>query len=125
MVEDELCDTETVHVVFDTLARPIPPPGPSLPPALWSALRFPVGRHVQLITAGLLPPALRERLGLHWTAAHERAFRLLAATSRASGPLVVGPLREFGPYYLRWRREALERGEVASAARGPGEPGSA
>ena len=41
VVEDELWDTETVHVVFDTLARPIPPPGPSLPPALWNVARFP------------------------------------------------------------------------------------
>ena len=80
VVEHELRDTETVHVVFETLARPIPPPGPSLPPALWERLGS-LGRHVQLITAGLLPPVLRERLGLNWTATHDRAFRLLAATS--------------------------------------------
>ena len=117
VVEDELRDTETVHVVFETLARPIAPPIGALPPVLWNVARLPAGRHVQLITAGMLPPVLRERFGLDWTATHERAFRLLAGISRASGPLVVGPLREFGPHYLRWRREALERGDVAAGAR--------
>jgi hypothetical protein len=29
------------------------------------------------------------------------------------GPLQRGPLSDFGPHYVRWRRAALERGEVA------------
>jgi uncharacterized protein (DUF2236 family) len=117
MVDEELRDTETVQVVLESLARPIPPPVSGLPPGLWSTVRLPVGRHVRLLTTGLLPAALRERFGIEWTALHERAFRLLAAASRASGPLMIGPLREFGPHYLRWRRTALEAGEVASPAR--------
>ncbi len=29
-------------------------------------------------------------------------------------------LRNVGPRYLRWRREALERGDVAKPSRAPG-----
>jgi uncharacterized protein (DUF2236 family) len=31
----------------------------------------------EIVTAGLLPPTLREQYGLPWTRAHERAFRLM------------------------------------------------
>lgn len=48
-----------------------------------------------------------------------RIFRAMAAASRASAPFVRGPLREFGPNYVRWRREALERGDVAAAGSPP------
>lgn len=116
VVEEELADTEMVHVVFETLARPQPPPVSGVHPALWNLLLRPAGRHAQLVTAGLLPPLLRERFGLDWTPAHDRLFRVIAAASRASSPLVVGPLREFGPHYLRWRRAALQRGDVAAPA---------
>lgn len=117
VVDGVLEDTETVHVVLDSLARPLAPPVPALPPVLWAAMRAPAGRHVQLMTKGLLPPELRERFGLSWGAAERRLFELMAATSRASAPLIRGPLREFGPHYLRWRREALERGDVAAVVR--------
>ncbi|MEX2196625.1 MAG: oxygenase MpaB family protein [Thermoleophilaceae bacterium] len=115
VVEEELEDTRMVHVVFDTLAEPAPPEIPGLHPALWKALRHPMGRSMQLVTAGLLPPVLRERFGFEWTLGQERMLRVLSRASRASGPLMRGPLRQFGPYYVRWRRAALERGDVASS----------
>ena len=115
IVRDELEDTPTVHVVFDALAKPVPPALPGLHPALWRVLRVPLGTNFQLITKGLLPPVLRERFGFRWSAADEGAFRLMAGASRASRPLVRGPLREFGPFYVRLRRGALARGDVASA----------
>ena len=40
-------------------------------------------------------------------------FALLAAVSRAASPAMVGPLREFGPVYVRMRRRPLARGDVA------------
>jgi hypothetical protein len=38
----------------------------------------------------------------------------MARAMRMSGPLLPKAVTEFGPYYLRWRREAIARGEVAS-----------
>jgi uncharacterized protein (DUF2236 family) len=116
MVDDELQDDPTVHLVLETLARPAPPEIPGLPPRLWRIIRTPLAGQLRLATVGMLPGRLRERLGLRWTAADGAAFRAFAAASRASTPFVRGPLREFGPYYVRWRRAALERGDVARAA---------
>jgi uncharacterized protein (DUF2236 family) len=39
-----------------------------------------------LVTAALLPPALRQRFGLEWSPARKRAFEALAALLRASLP---------------------------------------
>ena len=72
----------------------------------------------------MLPPELRAKLRLEWTRGDERRFRAFAATSRASKPLVRGPLKDFGTNYVRWRREALARGDVARRSVRP-EPVSA
>ena len=58
---------------------------------------------------GLLPPLLRERLGIHWSPTKEIRFRALARISRASRPLMPPPARRFGPSYLRWRGSAIAR----------------
>lgn len=113
MVADELENNETVHHVLETLDRPAAPPLRGMHPLLWRALSFPSARTQRLTTVGMLPPALRDKLELEWTRADERRFRAFAAASRASTPLIVGPLREFGLNYIRWRREALARGDVA------------
>jgi uncharacterized protein (DUF2236 family) len=113
MVEDELEDNETVHMVLETLDSPARPPLRRMHPVLWRALAAPSGRAQRLTTIGMLPPALRLELGLEWTRADERRFRAFAAASRASRPFVVGPLKDFGRSYVRWRREALARGDVA------------
>jgi uncharacterized protein (DUF2236 family) len=104
-----------VHEVLDSLDGPAPPPLPGPLPHLWPVLRWPMAQHLRLLTAGLLPPVLRQRFGLTWTLAHEAAFRAAAASSRAATPLVPRPVRISGPYYVRWRRKALERGDVAAA----------
>ena len=70
-------------------------------------------------TVALVPETLRQRLDLPFSRAERRAWDVLAAASRASGPLVRGPLRNFGPNYVRWRREALARGDVAKGAPAP------
>lgn len=116
MVATRLQDTPSVHEVLETLARPAAPPVPLLPGPVWRAVRRPLGHELGKLTVGLLPPVLRARFGLRWTATDARVFAALAAASRASGPLLVGPLREFGPAYVRWRREALARGDVARGA---------
>jgi uncharacterized protein (DUF2236 family) len=120
-VRDVLVDNPTVHVVLDALRSPQVPPG--LPRRAWSLLHVPLSKQLELTTVGMLPPILRERCGLPWSPTRDRAFRAAAALSRAGDPLIVGPLREFGPHYLRWRREALARGDVARpGSRSPATP---
>ena len=46
-----------------------------------------------LITAGLLPPKLRQAYGLVWNARRERILRLVAGSTRAALPLVPSVLR--------------------------------
>ena len=115
MIDEELEDNPTVHMVLESLARPAPPAIPGMPPRVWQAIRVPIAGQMRVSTTGMLPPRLREKLNLEWSRSDERAFRALAAASRASGPLMVGPLSEFGVYYVRWRRRALARGDVARA----------
>jgi uncharacterized protein (DUF2236 family) len=59
---------------------------------------------------GLLPSALRIKCGLSWTHRKQGQLEALARVSRAMSPLMVGPLRNVGPMYLRWR--GLPRGEA-------------
>ena len=116
VVAEDLENTPTVHEVLDTLGSPATPPV-AIAPNLWKLLRIPMGANARLVTTGLLPAELRGRFGLRWGRSEERRFRALAAASRASGPFLFGPFREFGPVYVRWRRAALERGDVAGPAR--------
>jgi uncharacterized protein (DUF2236 family) len=46
-----------------------------------------------LITAGLLPPQLRQAYGLSWSARRERLLRLVAGSARAALPLVPSIIR--------------------------------
>jgi uncharacterized protein (DUF2236 family) len=113
MVENDLEDNPTVHLVLESLTRPAPV-FEGMPPAGWRALRRPLVAQNRLNTLGMLGPRVRAKLGLAWTRNDERAFRALAAASRASRPLIRGPLAEFGPRYVVWRAKQLERGDVAS-----------
>jgi uncharacterized protein (DUF2236 family) len=117
MIEEELEDNPTVHTVLDTLAKPAPPEIPGVPPALWRRMRKPLSAQLRLSTVGMLPPLLRFKLRLPWTRNDAIAFRALTAASRASRPLIRGPLSDFGPQYIRWRRAALARGDVAGPRR--------
>lgn len=112
--------TPAVPEVVATLTAAAPPALPGMHPALWRVLRSPIGRQLHVQSVGLLPRELRHRLGLRWTPRDARAFRVLATLSRRAGPVVRGPLAEFGPAYVRWRRPALERGDVAGRAPSPG-----
>lgn len=116
VVASELEWTPAVPEVIATLSAARPPNVPGLHPALWRVLRAPMGRQLHVQTLGLLPADLRRRLGLPFSSRDQRTFDRLAAVSRRAGPLVRGPLREFGPSYVRWRRKALARGDVASRA---------
>jgi uncharacterized protein (DUF2236 family) len=115
MVHDVLEDNETVHDVLESLRRPTAPPLPVLGDRAWRALRIPIAHMVGLATVGLLPPVLRERFDLRWTAAQESELRALGAASRAATPLLPRRLRHIGPDYLRWRDEPISRTYGAAA----------
>lgn len=109
MVERELQDTEAAQDVISALRDPAVPPLPWLRDGVWRLLRWPYIKAGALATMGTLPPLLRERLGVQWSASKELRFRALARLSRASGPLMPPQAKSFGPTYLRWRGPATAR----------------
>jgi len=116
MVNERLEDNATVHDVLDTLRKPLAPPIPVLNDRAWAALRLPLARVLELATVGLLPPTLRERLGLRWSRTQEAELRALGAASRATTPVLPKRLRHMGPSYMRWRANEIERTYGPAAA---------
>jgi uncharacterized protein (DUF2236 family) len=104
-----------VDEVLEALARPPAPALALLRGAGWAALRPPLGHLLSLATVGLLPAQLRRRFDLTWSRSEELQLRALAAALRGMTPLMPPSLRNSGPVYLRWRREAIARGEVTRA----------
>ncbi len=119
VVDEQLEWTPAIPQVLDTLGGSPPPNVPGMRPGLWRVLRTPMGFQVGITTIGLMPERLRRRLGLPFSARDRRLFKAMTAISRAAGPAVRGPLNEFGPNYVRWRREALARGDVAATGSAP------
>jgi uncharacterized protein (DUF2236 family) len=117
MVDERLERTAAVGEVLEALSDPTRPELPFLPEAAWRLARIPAAHQMTLVTGGLLPPRLRERYGIEWTRGQERQLQLLAAASRRATPLMPAALRNFGPSYLRWRREEIARGDAASPVR--------
>ncbi len=109
MVNRELEDTEAAQDVIGALRDPAAPPLPWMRDGVWRLLRWPYTRAGALATLGMLPPVLRGRLGVRWSATKELRFQALARISRASGPLMPPQARSFGPNYLRWRGPAVAR----------------
>jgi uncharacterized protein (DUF2236 family) len=120
MVEQRLEATDAAHTVIRSLENPARPPLPLLTGRTWRAAQVPAVRMSKLGTIGLLPPVLRERLGLRWTRRDELELKVAGRLSRATTPVLPKSLRRMGPRYLEWRREAIERGDVASPSRAPG-----
>jgi uncharacterized protein (DUF2236 family) len=119
MVMERLERTAAVDEVLESLEGPVAPPLPFLPAAAWQVVRIPAMHQTSLVTGGLLSPLLRARFGIEWTRAKERQLRILAAASRAATPLLPASVRNVGPRYLRWRRDAIARGDAASPSRAP------
>jgi uncharacterized protein (DUF2236 family) len=115
MVEDQLEDTGAAQDVLTSLLDPSKPPLPWIPDGAWRLLRWPSIQAGSLATFGMLPPVLRERLGIEWGPGKERRFRALTQIVRRSRPLMPPQARSFGPHYLRWRRDAIARAAVARA----------
>jgi uncharacterized protein (DUF2236 family) len=115
-VRERLRWTPAVPEVMASLAGAPPPKIPGLSPRLWRVAARPAGAHLRIVTSGLLAPVLRERLGLRFSRVDRAAFALHCALARRATPLLRGPLSNFGPVYVRWRREALRRGDVAGGS---------
>ena len=109
--------TAAVDEVLQALARPAPPELARGYRVAWPLARAQLSHVIGLTTLGLLPPLLRERFDVRWTRAQQLELRFVSRALRAATPLMPPALRNTGPGYLRARREALARGEVASALR--------
>ena len=106
-VEHVLENTQAVKDLLYSLSRPSPPPGVS--GRTWRVAAPALAGQGRLVTAGMLPPLLRERFGVRWGPGQAAAFKALGAASRASGPLLPRQMRELGPWHLRQRRDTLAR----------------
>jgi uncharacterized protein (DUF2236 family) len=92
------------------------PDVPLIPDAFWKALRLPAARALYVCSVGLLPPTLRDRLGVRWRAREEREFRMVGAATRRLTPLMPKQLLVSGPAQLRWRRKAIASGPLGDRA---------
>ena len=70
---------------------------------------MPVFHAASFFAVGLLPPILRARFGLNWSAGQERVLKMLAAASRVGVPLLPGYLRLM-PHARRAARRAVAYG---------------
>jgi uncharacterized protein (DUF2236 family) len=84
LASDEISVTDTARAIAHAVVYPS---------VAWPAR--PLTALSRLLTVGLLPPAIRDAYHLGWSPRRERAFRLIAATSRRSLPLVPAPLRHW------------------------------
>lgn len=109
MLADRLEDNRSVRDVLAALADPARPPWWPGPAALWRPAGAAGGRLNTLVTVGTLPPVLRDRLGLAWSARDERRLARFAALVRAVAPRVPGRLRH---HPIAWRA-------IRAAAGGP------
>ncbi|MCG5214292.1 oxygenase MpaB family protein [Streptosporangium sp. KLBMP 9127] len=117
MVADTLEDHPTAHDVLDAVSGVGPPP--MLPPAfgpLWRPLGLTSGRINHFVTVGTLPPAVREKLGLSWSARDERRLRALGRAVAALTPHLPERVR-YLPIAYHARRAARSRARLEQALR--------
>lgn len=106
MVEHVLEPTTPVRWAIDPARRrDVPPPYPWIPRPLWWALRPLVMGGSIWIATGTMPPVLRERLGLSWSARDERRLRAFGRLVAAAMRLVPHDLRYMPRARAAWRRE--------------------
>lgn len=88
MLTDRLEDNQAVRDVLDAITGhgTPPPPGWRAPAAAWRPVSSALGKVMYRVTVGMLPPALRRRLDLAWTASDERGLSALGAVVRTAFP---------------------------------------
>jgi uncharacterized protein (DUF2236 family) len=109
---------ENNRAVQDVLAAVAHPSSPffSLPPVAWRPLADRAGGLALLFTVGTLPPLLRARIGLRWTAqdaaqADRHATRLRALFSVLPPPVLTQPAA--WPYLIRARLGPCRHGSCS------------
>ncbi|MFG2089103.1 oxygenase MpaB family protein [Spirillospora sp. NPDC048824] len=106
MVENRLENNETVELLIRLDRTPLPPPPKwPLPKAAWTGLALPPTRLLRETGIATLPPVLRERFGLRWTAADRLRFEVFARTVRAAGAVAPDRLLQ-SPIAARAMRSA-------------------
>ncbi|MGD3108377.1 oxygenase MpaB family protein [Streptomyces sp. YGL11-2] len=103
MVVERLELNRSVRDVLDELAHPQKPPVRWLPALLWRPFAALAAHYALQVTVGVLPPVLRERLGLCWTDRQQRRLRRFARVVRCLTALVPPPLRIAPAMFLAYR----------------------
>ncbi len=105
MIDDVLVDNDVVQQVKRASVRVKgTPPVSWMPRGAWNTASRPAGPVLRLLGTGLLPPELRKRYRMRWTAGDEAAFRAWCLASKASGPALPRFVRQSAPGMLRVRR---------------------
>lgn len=109
VVDEELEYTVVVSELLDP-ERPLPPPddAPALLRMAWPRISPPLTRIRVFFTIGLMHPAVRAKLGLHWSDRDERRLRRLGNVIRTVVPVLPERLR-YLPLARRARRAARRR----------------
>lgn len=118
MISSRLGPNPTTENLLDAMSlHDVPPPHRLIPLPLWTALR-PLGRYLlRDISIGTLPPRLRDKLGLTWTADQQERLERVAAAVRALSPAVPARLMHY-PAGYRARRAARARARSRRATSG-------
>lgn len=109
MCEEVLEDNRATRDVLDLSHLPKPPFLEWLPAPAWSALRIPIASSFTWLTAGLYPPAVRERLGLRWGPADQAALSVVGTAVRLGWSLLPEAVRLHPRARAGWQRA---RGEI-------------
>ncbi|WP_214323525.1 oxygenase MpaB family protein [Nonomuraea sediminis] len=111
MVANRLEAHPTALDVLAQLRRSPKPPG--LPEALWKPFGMGTGEFNYFVTVGMLPPAVRQKLGLTWTAREERRLRQVGRAVAVIAPRLPERLR-YMPIAYHARRAARNPRELAA-----------
>lgn len=103
-VADRLVRSDMTDAVLRFTRHPTPPPYPVIGNrVVWAVPGFAGGRLNGLLTGGLMPPILRERLGIRWSPWHQGAFDAHAAVLRQLIPRLPDRLRLLPDTYAAMR----------------------
>ena len=106
MVHHELRDSDTLQAVIASILRPPKPPVLPLPDGIWDVAGWPAFELARLVTAGSLPPRLRDRVGLDWSPQKERLLNAAQGAIRRTFPHLPARLRLMPPALAAHRRES-------------------
>jgi uncharacterized protein (DUF2236 family) len=97
-------DCKAARDVLDIARIARPPLLRPVPQLLWQAMWRPASLLLTWMTVGFLPPVVRERLGLEWSAREARLLRLLCRAASVPFLLLPFPLRYHPRARAGWRR---------------------